>query len=131
MGARWVVGIDGSDAAIDALRWAVAHSAGREVEITALGAFHVSAMMALFTAKRGFGVDELGLAAVAGHDVDVAIESATASHPDAARVQPLVVEGQAPHVLIDATVDAAAIAAIAGRGPDRRRALGRAPLRRA
>ena len=106
MGARWVVGIDGSDAAIDALRWAVAHSAGREVEITALGAFHVSAMMALFTAKRGFGVDELGLAAVAGHDVDVAIESATASHPDAARVQPLVVEGQAPHVLIDATVDA-------------------------
>ncbi|HUS43399.1 MAG TPA: universal stress protein [Ilumatobacteraceae bacterium] len=106
MGARWVVGIDGSDAAIDALRWAIAHSAGRDVEITALGAFHVSAMMALFTAKRGFGVDELGLAATAGHDVDVAIEVAATGHPDAPHVQPLVVEGQAPHVLIDASVDA-------------------------
>ena len=76
---RWVVGIDGSDAAVDALRWAIGHGASREVEITALGAFHVPAMMAVFSAKRGFGVDELGLAATAGHDVDVAIESAIES----------------------------------------------------
>jgi len=106
MDARWVVGIDGSDAAVDALRWAVVHSAGREVEITALGAFHVSAMMAVFTAKRGFGVDELGLAATAGHDVDAAIASVAEGHPDVARMVPLVVEGQAPHVLIDASVEA-------------------------
>ena len=75
MTARWIVGIDGSDAAVDALRWAVGHGADREVDISALGAFHVPAIMSVFTAKRGFGVDELGLAATAGHDVDVAIES--------------------------------------------------------
>ncbi len=103
MTARWIVGIDGSEAAADALRWAVGHAEGRGAEITALGAFHVPAIMAVFTAKRGFGVDELGLAATAGHDVDVAIESAAAAGAD---VLSSVVEGQAQHVLVDASVDA-------------------------
>jgi len=103
MTARWIVGIDGSDAAVDALRWAVGHAEGRGPEITALGAFHVPAIMAMFTAKRGFGVDELGLAATAGHDVDVAIETTADAGAD---VRPLVVEGQAQHVLVDAAVDA-------------------------
>jgi nucleotide-binding universal stress UspA family protein len=106
MAARWIVGIDGSDAAIDALRWAVANGVERGVDVTALGAFHVPSVMALFVAKRGFGVDELGLAASAGHDVDVAIESATHGRGDGFRAQSLVIEGQAPHVLVDATVDA-------------------------
>ncbi len=105
MAARWVVGIDGSDGATDALRWAVRHGAERDVEITALGAFHVPAVMSVFTAKRGFGVDELGMAATAGHDVDVAIESATGGG-GAVPVQSLVIEGQAQHVLVDASVDA-------------------------
>lgn len=104
MTARWIVGIDGSDAAIDALRWAVAHGADRGVEITAIGAFHVPAIMAVFTAKRGFGVDELGLAATAGHDVDVAIEAAAGTGDGVVRSS--VVEGQAQHVLVDASVDA-------------------------
>mgnify|MGYP001598926470 FL=1 len=103
MTARWIVGIDGSDAALDALRWAVGHGADRDAEITALGAFHVPALMAAFTAKRGFGVDELGLAATAGHDVDVAIESVADAGVD---VHSLVIEGQAQHVLVDASVDA-------------------------
>jgi nucleotide-binding universal stress UspA family protein len=106
MTAHWIVGIDGSDAAVDALRWAVGHAAERDVEITALGAFHVPAIMSMFTAKRGFGVDELGLAATAGHDVDVAIEAAAGSGEAAALVQPSVVEGQAQHVLVDASADA-------------------------
>jgi nucleotide-binding universal stress UspA family protein len=102
------VGIDGSDAANDALRWAIGQRRDRDVEITALGAFHVPAMMAVFAAKRGFGVDELGLAATAGHDVDVAIASAVESSTDgdAPHVQSSVVEGQAQHVLVDASVDA-------------------------
>lgn len=99
---RWVVGIDGSKAAAGALRWAVGHAEGRGAEITALGAFHVPAIMAVFTAKRGFGVDELGLGATAGHDVDVAIESAAAG----VDVHSAVIEGQAQHVLVDASVDA-------------------------
>ncbi len=103
MTARWIVGIDGSDAAVDALRWTVGQAAGRDVEITALGAFHVPTIMAVFTAKRGFGVDELGLAATAGHDVDVAIESTAIDGVD---VHASVVEGQAQHVLVDSSVDA-------------------------
>ena len=106
MTARWIVGIDGSDAAVDVLRWAVGHGADRDAEITALGAFHVPAIMAVFTAKRGFGVDELGLAATAGHDVDVAIESAAGADPVRLGVHASVVEGQAQHVLVDASVDA-------------------------
>jgi nucleotide-binding universal stress UspA family protein len=101
MTARWLVGIDGSDAAVDALRWAVGNGAGRDVDISAVGAFHVPSIMAMFTAKRGFGVDELGLAATAGHDVDTAIEAAGDSD-----VQAVVVEGQAQHVLVDASVAA-------------------------
>jgi nucleotide-binding universal stress UspA family protein len=112
MTARWIVGIDGSDAAIDALRWAVVHGAGRGAEITAVGAYHVPTIMAVFTAKRGFGVDELGLAATAAHDVDVAIEAATGSGDGDGdgdgdgTVRPLVIEGQAQHVLVDAADDA-------------------------
>ena len=107
MAVRWIVGIDGSEAAVDALRWAVGHGADRDAEITALGAFHVPAIMSVFTAKRGFGVDELGLAATAGHDVDVAIESAAGADAAGGRVQASVVEGQAQHALVDASVDAA------------------------
>jgi nucleotide-binding universal stress UspA family protein len=103
MAARWIVGIDGSDAAVDALRWAVGNGVGREVDISALGAFHVPAIMSVFTAKRGFGVDELGLAATVGHDVDVAIESVADAGVD---VHSVVLEGQAQHVLVDASVDA-------------------------
>lgn len=101
MAARWIVGIDGSDAAVDALRWAVTQGAARDARITALGAFHVPTIMAMFTAKRGFGVDELGLEATAGHEVDTAIEAV-----GEAGVEPSVIEGQAQHVLVDAASDA-------------------------
>ena len=106
MTAHWIVGIDGSEAAVAALRWTVVQSAHRDVQIMAIGAYHVPAIMAMFTAKRGFGVDELGLAATAGHDVDVAIEAATASTGAGVPVQPQVIEGQAQNVLVDASVDA-------------------------
>jgi nucleotide-binding universal stress UspA family protein len=110
MTAHWIVGIDGSEAALAALRWTVGQGGHRDVQITALGAYHVTAIMAMFTAKRGFGVDELGLAATAGHDVDVAIEAAIESAGAAVPVQPLVLEGQAQHVLVDASVDADLVA---------------------
>ncbi len=106
MTARWIVGIDGSEAAVAALRWTVGQGAHRDVQITAVGAYHVPAIMAMFTAKRGFGVDELGLEATAGHNVDQAIESVTGGADTAVPVEPLVIEGQAQHVLVDASVDA-------------------------
>jgi nucleotide-binding universal stress UspA family protein len=106
MTAHWIVGIDGSEAAVSALRWTVGQGAHRDVQITALGAYHVPAIMAMFTAKRGFGVDELGLAATAGHDVDLAIEAVTGSAGAAVPVLPQVIDGQAQHVLVDASVEA-------------------------
>jgi nucleotide-binding universal stress UspA family protein len=105
MTVRWIVGLDGSDAALDALRWAVRHAGGRDVEITALQAYHVPAMIALLGAKRGFGVDQLGMAATAGHQVDEAI--AHVGDTGGVAVEPLVVEGQAAHELVEASAGAA------------------------
>ena len=68
-------------------------------------AFHVPAVMAMLTAKRGFGVDELGLGATAGHDLDMAIADVSS----ATVVTPQVVEGQAAHVLVDAAASADAL----------------------
>jgi len=111
MSERWIVGVDGSDAAVTALRWAVEHAPSREAELTALSAFHVPAVMSLFVAKRGFGVDEIGLAATAGHDADVAIEQVASPQT----ITPVVVEGQAGHVLVDAS-ESADLLAVGQRG---------------
>jgi nucleotide-binding universal stress UspA family protein len=99
---RWIVGVDGSDASVDALGFALHHALTRDVAVSAVTAFHVPAVMALFTAKRGFGVDELGLSATAGHELDVIIERLGVAD----RVTPMVVEGQAAHVLVEAAVHA-------------------------
>lgn len=100
MNARWIVGVDGSDEAVDALRWAVHHASTRGARVDAVSAYHVPAILAVLTAKRGFGVDELGLAATAGHDLDLAIEGVGGG------VTPQVVEGQAAHVLVESAADA-------------------------
>lgn len=99
---RWIVGIDGSKASVDALGFALHHAQERDVAITAVTAFHVPAVMALMTAKRGFGVDELGLEATAGHDLDVIIDQLGARDC----VTPLVAEGPASHVLVDTAAQA-------------------------
>lgn len=107
MAQRWIVGIDGSDTAVDALRWAARHAVGRDAELTALGAFVVPAYLALFVAKRGMGVDEVGLAATTAHEIDVALAAvADDVEPGEVTVQPVVVEGPASQVLVDAAVGA-------------------------
>ncbi len=119
MTKHWIVGVDGSS--VDALRWAVEHAPSRGADVTALTAFHVPAVMALMTAKRGFGVDELGLAATAGHDLDLAIADVASDTV----VTPLVVEGQPAHVLVDAAAAAdALIVGQRGSGELRRHRLG-------
>jgi len=104
MSARWITGVDGSDAAVVALDWAARRAVERNADVTALGAFHVPAPMALMSAKRGFGVDELGLEATTGHDVDVAIATVTESVD--LRIEPRIVEGPPAHVLVDASEEA-------------------------
>lgn len=101
MTARWIAGVDGSDAAVLALEWAARRVDERGAELTAIGAYHVPAPMALMTAKRGFGVDELGLAATVGHELDVAI--ATVSERVGIEIESRVEEGQPAHVLVDAS----------------------------
>jgi len=100
MSTQWIVGVDGTS--VDGLRWAARHAPARGAEVTAIAAFHVPAVMALMTAKRGFGVDELGLSATAGHDLDLAIAEVASD----CVVTPRVVEGQAAHVLVDAAASA-------------------------
>lgn len=103
MAPRWIVGIDGSDNAVDALRWAARHAGERGAELVALGAFQVPAFLSLFVAKRGMGVDEVGLEATAAHDIDVALEQVAGDvEPGEVTVQPVVAEGQSGHVLVDA-----------------------------
>lgn len=107
MTARWVVGIDGSETAIDALRWATRHAIARHAEIDAVGAFQVPPLLAVFSAKRGFGVDEVGIGATTAHEIDVALERVAGEvEPGQVTVQPVVVEGEAAHELVDAARDA-------------------------
>lgn len=121
MSAHWIVGVDGSDPSLVALRWSVQHAPLHDARLTAVNVFHVPAVMALFTAKRGLGVDELGLAATAGHELDVAIEQVDSAVP----VTPLVVEGAAAQELVDVAADAdALIVGRTGSGELRRHRLG-------
>jgi nucleotide-binding universal stress UspA family protein len=71
---QWIVGIDASDDARAALRWAAMHAPGRADEVVALTTYHVPVALSLMMAKRAFDVDRLGIEATAGHDVDVALE---------------------------------------------------------
>lgn len=119
--AHWIVGVDGSEPSLGALRWSVQHAPTHDARLTAVNVFHVPAVMALFTAKRGLGVDELGLAATAGHELDVAIEQVGGSVP----ITPLVVEGLAAQELVDAATGAdALIVGQTGSGELRRHRLG-------
>ncbi|MGB0114202.1 MAG: universal stress protein [Ilumatobacteraceae bacterium] len=107
MTARWIVGIDGSPVAVDAMHWAALHAGDRQAELVAVSAFQVPTVLALLTAKRGFGVDELGLAATAAHDIDMAIEQVGGDvAPGTVTVQPRVEEGPAAHVLVDLATEA-------------------------
>lgn len=103
MTAQWIVGIDGSEAAVDALRWATRHAGARDAQIDAVGVFHVPPLLSAFSAKRGFGVDEVGIGATAAHEIDVAIERmVNEAAPGQVPTRPVVVEGVAAHELVDA-----------------------------
>lgn len=101
---------------MDALRWAAEHAGPRSAELVALSVFHVPPVMALFTAKRGLGVDELGLAATAGHELDVVIERVAPSVP----ITPRVVEGATGPELVRSADDADALVVGQTGGGDER-----------
>lgn len=74
MTTRWIVGIDDSEAAVTALRWAARFTEDRDVTLTAVSAWHVSRPIALLGAKRGFDVDGMGMEAEAAVLADHAVE---------------------------------------------------------
>ncbi|MEM9513931.1 MAG: universal stress protein [Actinomycetota bacterium] len=113
MTRKWIVGIDGSDAARTALAWAAATAEVHgDIELTAVGVWHVPPPMAMFTAKRGFGVDELGLEATAGYEVDQAIAAVGASIDIAATTR----QGVVGHALVEAANEAADVLVVGRTG---------------
>ncbi len=108
MPQRWIVGSDGSQQSLAALRWAVAHAARADAEITAVCAFRVPLTLSMLAARRGFDVDRLGMEAEARHVLHEAIE--TVGGPP---VQTLVVEDHPSAALLAAAEDASLL--IVGR----------------
>ncbi|MDX2381907.1 MAG: universal stress protein [Acidimicrobiia bacterium] len=103
MSTQWIVGIDGSDHARSALRWAAAHAPGRTDEIVAVGSYHVPMSLSILMAKRAFDVDRLGIEATTAHDIDVAL----AEEPVGAEVACVsrVVEGKPAATLVEQCSD--------------------------
>jgi nucleotide-binding universal stress UspA family protein len=108
MDRQWIVGTDGSEDALAALRWAATHAPGRADEVVVLTTYHVPVTLSLMMAKRAFDVDRLGMEATAGHDVDAALAAVGIAAPgdgstDSAGVRYVtaVVEGHPGATLVD------------------------------
>lgn len=95
MRSECIVGIDGSDVAVDALRWAVRNRRADD-HVIALIAWHLPLLVKATMARRSIDVDRLGLAAEAGHQLTKAIR---ALGEEGTGVDRLVVEGHASDVL--------------------------------
>lgn len=93
-----IVGIDGSDVAVDALRWAVRNTDADVHDVVALTVWHVPIAIKATLAKRALDVDRLGLEAEADHDLTTAID---ALGDEASHVTRRVVEGHASSALVE------------------------------
>src|SRR3546814_16416304 len=105
---RIVVGVDGSEGSVAALRWAVSEAALRGAVVEAVNAFHVpyvgaASVMPLMLDPEDFRVSASALLA----KVVAAAAASTLPEP----VRPLAVEGPASHVLVDAGRRACLLAA--------------------
>ena len=105
---RIVVGIDGSEGSRAALRWAIAEAAIRGAKVEAVSAFHVpyaagTPMVPLMLDPEQFA--EPARALVAKELAEVADEAAALAEP----ISPMVIEGPASIVLIEAGRDASMI----------------------
>lgn len=100
---RIVVGVDGSEGSVAALRWAVSEAALRGAVVEAVSAFHVPYVGAASVMPLMLDPEEFRASASALLDkvVDAADASALAEP-----IRRLVVEGPASTVLVDAGRDA-------------------------
>lgn len=72
---KWIVGLDGSDTATAALRWATTNAPAHDTKVVAIRAWHLPIALRALMTKRGIDVDRLGLAATAGHETDDTLAS--------------------------------------------------------
>ena len=106
MSTQWIVGIDGSDHARTALRWAAVHAVGRTDQLVALSSYHVPVSLSLLMAKRAFDVDRLGLEATAAHEIDVTIDAVIDDRDPGVPCVPRVVAGHPGPTLVEQAADA-------------------------
>ena len=102
-GGRVVTGVDGSASSLEALRWAI-----RQAELTGSSVDAVIAWESPAASGLGWGVavvDETDYAELAAKTVTEAI-AAVADPASRVRVRPMVGEGNAAQVLLDASAGA-------------------------
>jgi nucleotide-binding universal stress UspA family protein len=97
-----VVGVDGSTAGAEALRWAVAEAASSGRDVVAVTAWNYT--LALDPGARQRSVEEV--AAAHRHGLRELVGSAAGRHPGV-KIRCQVVEGEADEVLLEASRDAA------------------------
>lgn len=106
MTARIVVGVDGSEESVAALRWALAEAERRGATLDVVHAWHYPyAACTEITGMAAAALDMDDLASAARAALDHSLEQAGAAH-SGVRVEPILVQGAAAPTLVDAAVGA-------------------------
>jgi len=101
----WIVGVDGSESSVRALRWAASFAAATGGQVQPVMAWEVPLPIWASQGRRAFEVDRQGLAASAGVAADRCVDDACDVEGDLAEtlrgviVEPMVVEGHPSRIL--------------------------------
>ena len=114
MAARIVVGIDGSENAKPALRWALDEARLRGAPLRVVYAWMPPAYAAGYGLVPGALVDSVALGAIAKEELDKAIDSIVSDAKDVS-IERVAVEGVAASVLVD-QADEADLLVVGSRG---------------
>jgi nucleotide-binding universal stress UspA family protein len=102
---RILVGVDGSEGSLRALRWAVEEAAIRDAVVVAAAVWQSPYDYLLGDAGYHVPVDEGDLVRATRETLAKAIATVAAEHPEA-RIEPLVVEGDPAETLCEQADDA-------------------------
>jgi nucleotide-binding universal stress UspA family protein len=112
-----VVGIDGSDGAERALRWAVVHAARVGARVVAVEAWSVPKLGTLLDVMESEDVEDVGTVVLNELERAMARARGAAGIPDSVDIEARAVEGQAVSVLIEQARNAhASLLVVGSRG---------------